>query len=154
MQNSNMKADKFQEFLDSHQITCFGREEKNDDLHTVIFRTNLGVGGQQLPVVLVTDDSLHTLLQVRVVPAAVQGVNSQTVLFYVNELNRTYKSFKYFISEDNALILDVCLTAASEQCEPQLVSLGLDIMLRHLQEEYPALMRVIWAEAPQNKKRG
>lgn len=146
MQNSNIKADKFQEFLTANQITCFGVQEMNDAVHTVIFRTNLEVGGQQLPVMFVTDDTLHAPLQVRVVAAAVQGPNTLHVFTYVNELNRTYKSFKYFISEDNALILDVCLTAVPEQFEPQLVSLALDVILRNLAEEYPVIMRKIWAE--------
>ena len=150
MQNSNIKANKFQDFLTAGQITCFGVQAMNDDFHTVIFRTNLEVGGQQLPVMFVTDDTLHTPLQVRVAPAVVQGPGRQSVLAYVNELNRTYKSFKYFISEDDALILDVCLTAVPEQFEPQLVSLTLDVILRHLQEEYPVLMRKIWADTAQN----
>ncbi|HML32228.1 histidine kinase [Sporomusa sphaeroides] len=150
MQNSNIKANKFQDFLTAGQITCFGVQAMNDDLHTVIFRTNLEIGGQQLPVMFVTDDTLHTPLQVRVVPAVVQGPDSQSVLAYVNELNRTYKSFKYFSSEDDALILDVCLTAVPEQFEPQLVSLTLDVILRHLQDEYPVLMRKIWADTAQN----
>lgn len=150
MQNSNSKANKFQEFLTANQITCFGVQAMNDELHTVLFRTNLEVGGQQLPVMVVTDDSLHTPLQVRVVPVAIRDESSQSVLTYVNELNRTYKSFKYFISEDNALILDVCLTAVPEEFEPQLVSLTLDIILRHLTEEYPVIMRKIWADTAQN----
>lgn len=146
MQNSNIKANKFQEFLTANQIACFGVQQMNDERHTVIFRTNLEIGGQQLPVMFVTDDTLHTPLQVRVAPAAVRDGNSHSVLAYVNELNRTYKSFKYFISEDNALILDVCLTAVPEQFEPQLVSLTLDIILRHLTAEYPVMMREIWAD--------
>ena len=145
MQNNNVKAKKFQEFLVANQITCFGEQTMEDDIQTVIFRTNLEVGGQQLPVMLVTDDSLHTLLQVRVVPV-LQDAGSHSVLAYINELNRTYKSFKYFLSEDKALILDVCLTGAPEQFEPQLVSLNLDIILRHLTAEYPVIMRKIWAE--------
>jgi hypothetical protein len=151
MQNDNAKARKFQEYLAANQITCFGAQEMNDELHTVIFRTNLEVGGQNLPVVLVTDDSLHTPLQVLVVSSAVQGANRHSVLTYVNELNRTYKSFKYFIGEDNDLILDVCLTVVPEQFEPQLVSLSLDIILRHLQEEYPVIMRKIWVETAPNQ---
>ena len=146
MEYSNIKADKFQEFLTANQITCFGVQEMNDAVHTVIFRTNLEVSGQQLPVMFVTDDTLYTPLQVRVVPTVVQGANTLPVLTYVNELNRTYKSFKYFISEDNALILDVCLTAVPEQFEPQLISLTLDVILRNLAEEYPVIMRKIWTE--------
>lgn len=146
MQNSNSKADKFQEFLTAGQITCFGVQAMNDELHTVIFRTNLDVGGQQLPVMFVTDDTLYAPLQVRVVPAAIRDGNSQSVLAYVNELNRTYKSFKYFSSQDGALILDSCLTGAAEHFDPQLVSLTLDVILRHLTEEYPVIMRKIWTD--------
>ncbi|SCM78728.1 Transcriptional regulator [uncultured Sporomusa sp.] len=150
MQNSNIKANKFQDFLTANQITCFGVQAINDELHTVIFRTNLEIGGQQLPVMFVTDDTLHTPLQVRVVPAVAQEASSSGLFAYINELNRTYKSFKYFISEDDALILDVCLTAVPEQFEPQLVNLTLDVILRHLQDEYPVLMRKIWADTAQN----
>jgi hypothetical protein len=146
MQAGNEKANKFQQFIEANQITCFRVQALDDELHTVIFRTNLEVGGQQLPVMFVTDDSLHTPLQVRVVPAAVQGANAPGVFAYANELNRTYKNFKYFISEDNALILDICLTAMPEQFEPQLVSLSLDSVLRHLTEEYPVIMRKIWTD--------
>lgn len=146
MQNGNVKARKLQEFLEDNQFNCFGVQEMDDEMHTVIFHTNLEVGGQQLPVRLVTDDGLHTPLQVRVVPAALHSTNSRRVLEYINELNRTYKSFKYFIGPDNALILDVCLTAVPEQFELLLVSLSLDMILRHLTEEYPVIMRKIWVE--------
>ncbi|MEN6413570.1 MAG: histidine kinase [Veillonellales bacterium] len=151
MENGNIKANKFQEFLTAGRLTCFGVQEMNDAVHTVLFRTNLEVGGQQLPVLFVTDDSLYATIQVRVVPAAVRDGNSHSVLTFVNERNRTYKNFKYFIGEDNSLILDVCLTAEPEQFEPQLVSLTLDIILRHLTDEYPVIMRTIWAgEIPQS----
>jgi hypothetical protein len=33
-----------------------------------------------------------------------------------------------------------------EQFEPQLVSLSLDSVLRHLTEEYPVIMRKIWTD--------
>ncbi|SFM00647.1 YbjN domain-containing protein [Pelosinus propionicus] len=142
---ANVKATAFQQFLESNQITCFAVQEAADEAHTVIFRTQLEVGGQQLPVMLITDDSLYTLLQVRVVAAAVKGANGPVLLDYVNTQNRTYKAFKYYLSETNDLVLDSCLPAVPEQFEPQLVSLSLDIILRHLTEEYPALMRIIWA---------
>lgn len=145
MQNSSTKASKFQEFLTANQITCFGVQEMQDEAHTVLFRTNLELEGQKLPVIVVVDEGLYTTLQVQVTSGAIRKENSQAVHRYVNELNQTYKSFKYFISEDNSLILDVCLIAAPEQFEPQLVSLLLDILLRHLTEEYPVIMRNIWA---------
>lgn len=142
---ANEKAKTFQQFLESNQITCFAVQEVTDEAHTVIFRTQLEVGGQQLPVMLITGDSLYTLLRVRVAVAAVKGANGPTLLEYVNTLNRTYKAFKYYLSETNDLILDSCLPAVPEQFEPQLISLSLDIILRHLTEEHPALMRTIWA---------
>lgn len=143
---ANVKAKTFQQFLETNQITCFAMQEVADEAHTVIFRTQLEVGGQQLPVMLITDDSLYTLLQVRVAAsAAVKGANNPALPEYVNTLNRTYKAFKYYLSETNDLILDSCLPAVPDQFEPQLISLSLDIILRHLTEEYPALMRTIWA---------
>ncbi|SFM00687.1 YbjN domain-containing protein [Pelosinus propionicus] len=141
---ANVKAKTFQQFLETNQINCFAVQEVADEAHTVIFRTQLEIGGQQLPVMLITDDSLYTLLQVRVA-VAVKGANDPALQEYVNFLNQTYKAFKYYLSETNDLILDSCLPAVPERFEPQLVSLTLDIILRHLTEEYPALMRTIWA---------
>ncbi len=149
MINSNSKANKFQDFLTANQINCFGVREMNDEANTVLFRTNLEVGGQQLPVLLITDAGIYTLLQVQVAPEVIREGNNQSVLDHINTLNRSYKSFKFFINDENALILDVCLTAMPEQFDPQLVSLTLDTILRHLADEYPLIMRKIWGDATQ-----
>ncbi len=144
MSQRNQKAIKFQEFLAARQITCFADQETGNEINTVVFRANLDVGGQHLPLMLVTDDSIYTLLQVRVA-AAVQDPTRPSVLAYINELNKTYKLFKYFIGTENELILACCLPATAERFEPELVSLSIDLILQHLQEEYPVIMRKLWA---------
>lgn len=149
MQLNNQKAQLFQEFLTANNINCFEAQVMDDELNTVVFRTNLAVGGQNLPVLVATDDSLYTPLQVRVAAVAIQGNNQTELLVYINELNRLYKSFKYIITQDNALVLTVCLTSAVEQFVPQLVGTILDVMLSHLNEEYPNIMRKIWADSAQ-----
>lgn len=140
----NQKAIKFREFLTVNQITCFAEQETGNEINTVVFRASLDISGQQLPMMIMTDDSIYTLIQVRVA-AAIPETTGQSLLNYVNELNKTYKLFKYFISAENELILACCLPATPGRFEPELISLSIDMLLQHLQEEYPVVMRKLWA---------
>ena len=141
---SNAKAQKLQSYFQEAGIDCFGVQETGDELQTVLFRTELAVGGQTLPLLLFTDNSLYSMIKVRVAAAAVKAENRQTVLDCLNEQNRQYKLFKYAVSNEQDVVLDICLPAAPETFDPQLVPITIDLALRHLNEFYPVLMRTIW----------
>ena len=42
--------------------------------------------------------------------------------------------------------LDSCLTDTEESFDPRLVHTVIDVILRHLTEEYPNLMSLVWAK--------
>ena len=65
---------------------------------------------------------------------------------YINELNRQYKVFKYFVTEDGDLCLDSCIPSSSDSFDGELVYTIIDVLLKHLVEHYAVLMRKIWSE--------
>ena len=142
----NAQAQKFSDFLDAKEITCFNVQQAEDDLHTAVFRSTMEVGGSTLPVALVLDDSIYGMLRVQVVPQAVQGDNKAALLEYINTQNRTYKVFKYYLAENGALFLDSCILLANDQENGPMIYAVIEVLLKHLQETYPALMRTIWGK--------
>ena len=128
------KAEKFDKFLEENKITCFSKEEVKNDLHTVVYRAHMEVSGQMLPTMVVADDSIYTMIQVRVAASVVNEGNKQAVLF------------KYYVADNGDICLDSCLTDTEESFDPRLVHTVIDVILRHLTEEYPNLMSLVWAK--------
>ena len=61
-------------------------------------------------------------------------------------MNGKYKVFKYYITDNGDICLDSCLTDTEESFDPRLVHTVIDVILRHLTEEYPNLMSLVWAK--------
>lgn len=140
------KAEKFDKFLEENKITCFNKEEVKNDLHTVVYRAHMEVSGQMLPTMVVSDDSIYTMIQVRVAVSVVNEGNKQAVLEHINAMNAKYKVFKYYVADNGDICLDSCLTDTEESFDPRLVHTVIDVILRHLTEEYPNLMSLVWAK--------
>ncbi|MDU4960773.1 MAG: YbjN domain-containing protein [Sporomusaceae bacterium] len=141
----NEKAAKLAAYFHEAGIDCFDCRDSGDELQTVLFRTQLTVEEQHLPLLVVTDSSLYTLIKVRVAANAVNDGNRQAVLEYLNELNRQYKAFKYSGSAENDIVLEICLPATPAAFDPQLVQILIDLALRHLREVVPVLSGKIGA---------
>ncbi len=140
------KAEKFDKFLADNNITCFAKEEVKNDLHTVVYRAHMEVSGQMLPTMVVTDDSIYTMIQVRVAASVINDENRQAVLEHINALNGKYKVFKYYLTANGDICLDSCLTDTEAGFDPMLIHTVIDVILKHLTEEYPNLMSLVWAK--------
>lgn len=141
----NEKATTFQTFLSENKLSYFSSEIRNDELNTVLFRTELLINGSNLPLLLFTDDSIYTMIKILIVPNGVNENNKESILAKINKLNLQYKIFKYTITDDNDIVLDISLPAVPEHFDERLVMSIIDIAVKHLVEEYPALMHVVWA---------
>ena len=115
------KAGKFDKFLAENKITCFSKEEVKNDLHTVVYRAHMEVSGQMLPTMVVCDDSIYTMIQVRVAAAVINEGNKQAVLEHINGMNGKFKVFKYYLSDNGDICLDSCLTDTDDSFDPRLV---------------------------------
>ena len=61
----NKKAESFKKYLDDNKIKSFTVDEIADDqLNSVVFRSNIEINGQQLPTIVVLDSSIYGMVRV------------------------------------------------------------------------------------------
>ncbi|WP_455653024.1 hypothetical protein [Phascolarctobacterium sp.] len=86
------------------------------------------------------------MIQVRVAAGVVNGGNREAVLAHLNELNKKYKVFKYYEGDNGDICLDSCITTTDEGFEAPIIHTVIDVILKHLTEEYPVLMSKVWGK--------
>ena len=141
----NLKATKFTNFINERNINVFQMQEIDGDMHPVVYRSAMEVGGQNLPTMLVIDDSIYVMLQVRVGAGLVKESNKAAVMEHMNSLNENYKVFKYYANENGDIVIESCIPTTDEEFMPELVHAVIDFFLKHLNEEYPKLMKTVWS---------
>ena len=141
----NLKATKFTNFINERNINVFQMQELDGDMHPVVYRSAMEVGGQNLPTMLVIDDSIYVMLQVRVGAGLVKESNKAAVMEHMNSLNENYKVFKYYANENGDIVIESCIPTTDEEFMPELVHAVIDVVLKHLNEEYPKLMKTVWS---------
>ena len=141
----NLKATKFTNFINDRNINVFQMQEIDGDMHPVVYRSAMEVGGQNLPTMLVIDDSIYVMLQVRVGAGLVKESNKAAVMEHMNSLNENYKVFKYYANENGDIVIESCIPTTDEEFMPELVHAVFDVELKHLNEEYPKLMKTVWS---------
>ena len=141
----NLKATKFTNFINERNINVFQMQEIDGDMHPVVYRSAMEVGGQNLPTMLVIDDSIYVMLQVRVGAGLVKESNKAAVMEHMNSLNENYKVFKYYANDNGDIVIESCIPTTDEEFMPELVHAVIDVVLKHLNEEYPKLMKTVWS---------
>ena len=141
----NLKAQKFSNFINERNINVFQIQDLEGDMHPVVYRSAMEVGDQNLPTMLVIDDSIYVMLQVRVGAGLVKDSNRAAVMAHMNSLNENYKVFKYYANENGDIVIESCIPTTDEEFMPELVHAVIDVVLKHLNEEYPKLMKTVWS---------
>lgn len=145
----NKKAEEFQKYLDAdeNKKSAFQTEEVKDDAqNTVVFRSHIVVEGQQLPTLVILDDSVFSMIRIQISPKAQTEENELKVLKLANEHNLKYKPFKLYFDATGSLILDVCLLTPGEDFS----ELGdeiygmFEVLINFLNESYRPIMKEIW----------
>ena len=140
----NMKSKKFQSYLDSNDLKFFQQNVTHDEADTVVFQSNIQVEGQTLPVGIITDDTIYTIIRVQIGTGLVKEENKAKLNEYLNSLNRSYKVFKYVVAEDGSVFLDACLPSTGGGFDPEVVRVILDVIVDHLTQEYKNIMKSAW----------
>ena len=141
----NKKAEAFIKYLDDKKITCFAIEQISEDkLNTVVFRSHIVVEGQRLPTLVMLDSSIYGMLRVQLAANAVNETNEVAILREINKVNRQYKVFKYYLTDDGSLYLDSCLLCQNGRLEGDMIYTVLDVIIKHLEKEYKKIMQLIW----------
>ena len=142
----NKKAEQFQAYLKEQGIeNVFTMEEREDELHTVLFRSRLDIEGSKLPAVVIFDDSLYGIVRVLVAPKALTDENTLTVMGIANGYNKRYKALKFYFDDAGALLLDAALISVEGERTGEMVYAMFDVIIRHLNEAYKEIMRSVWA---------
>lgn len=143
----NKKAESFKAFLDNAKINVFAVEEVADDaLNSVVFRSHLEIEGNQLPTIVVLDDSVYSMIRILIAPKVENEKKAQKVRALLNDFNKQYKVFKYYLDDNNAVVLDLCLVTPGEKIEGELIYAMFDLVINHLNESYKSLMEAIWGK--------
>ena len=142
----NKKAEQFQTYLKEKDLeNVFTVEEREDEQHTVLFRSQIDVEGNKLPTVVIFDDSIYGVLRVLVVPKALKEENELALMKLANGYNKRYKALKYYFDDAGALLLDVTLLSVEGERTGDMVYAMFDVMIRHLNEAYKEIMHSVWA---------
>lgn len=141
----NSKAESFKTYLDKNKITSFTIEKiKDDQLNSVIFRSNIEVNGQQLPTIVILDSSIYGMIRILVAPKVLNDNNETELFKEVNNLNKAYKSFKYYFDNEGSLIADCCVLLKDGTVDGDLIYTMFEVIIRNLNSEYKKLMQLIW----------
>lgn len=141
----NPKAQSFQAYLDKENLKDFTPEEiSGDDLKPVVFRSHLALQEARLPVVVVWDLSIYGMVRILVARKALKKDNEAALLKRINETNRKYKAFKYYLDEEGNLVLDACILCRGQKVDGELVYILFNTLAQHLEETYGQWMKTIW----------
>ena len=141
----NTKALDFQEFLMENNIGVFSSETLDDDYNTVIFRSKIETHGQLLPMAIIIDMSIFTVIRTQIV-TGVDRARWPQLKDYLNSLNRRFKIFKYYLRDDGTIILDVCLPYVDESFDSKMIQLMLSVIVQHLEAVYQDIMAEVWGK--------
>ena len=142
----NKKAEQFQEYLKEKELeNVFTLEEREDELHTALFRSQIDIEGNKLPTVVIFDDSLYGVVRVLVAPKALTEENALAVMKLANGYNKRYKALKYYFDDAGALFLDVAILSVEGERTGDMVYAMFDVIIRHFSEAYKEIMRAVWA---------
>jgi hypothetical protein len=146
----NTKAEVFNKYLEDKEIKAFQVEEIADDAqHTVVYRSHIEVEGQQLPTLVLLDDSVFSMVRVQVAPQALTEENELELQRMASEYNMKFKPFKLYFDQNGDLVLDVCLLTPRQK-EEEFAQLGdevygmFDVLIKFLEENYRGWMKKIW----------
>ena len=138
------KKDKaFQEYLDSHKISGFGKQYAGENGEVVIYRSNLQIKGNAIPFMILLDNSVYTLLQFQAAAGAVKPEKKETLSAYFNDLNNQYRMLKFTADAAGNVLLSVSIPAGAPHFEPALVIAILNEVEKLLNGEYDKLMEEI-----------
>lgn len=138
------KVAAFQKYLDDNKIGGFGLQDFQNDVHAQAFRSNLPVEGQNLPFMILLDDSVYTMLQVQVATSIATGEKRAKICEYLNDLNEQYRMLKYSADAAGNVLLTCCIPAGVPHFEPALVIAILNQIQGHLNALYPDIMKHLW----------
>lgn len=139
----NKNAETFKTYLAEKDIKVFEVEELEDNQRTAVFRSHITTEGQQLPTVVILDESMFGLIRVQIMSKALTEANRLELLKMVNEESAGYKPFKLYLNKEGDLILDVCLILEGKPNGDSIYAM-FALIIDYLNANYRRFMKCIW----------
>ena len=145
MAELNQKADSYKHFVEKKDPKAFIVDPiKDDPFHTVVFRSHMDVDGTPLQLIVVLDDSAFGVIRVLLAPKALKEGNKEALLSLLNEYNRTYKAFKFYLDKEESLIMDTCVIFREPQVDGNMMYGLFQMISKELDAKYKEIMKTIW----------
>ena len=142
----NKKAEAFSAYLKEKDIRAFAVEElEGDEQKTAVFRSHITTEGQQLPTIVILDESMFAMVRVQIAPKALSEENQLELLKMVNEESAGYKPFKLYLNKEGDLTLDVCLVIEGELKGDTIYAM-FALIIDYLNNNYRNFMKRIWQD--------
>ncbi|MBP3780476.1 MAG: hypothetical protein ILA30_02300 [Selenomonas sp.] len=142
----NNTAAMFLSYLEFKKIEGFQIEELKDARHSVIFRTNIVLKGQTVPLGIIIDNSQYVMVRANIATQAVSDENAFAINNLLMRRNYQNKLLKYYLTPDASVILDVCIPYQKGHFSAELVYTIMQMVVKEIQKQYKEFMNVIWAE--------
>ena len=140
----NKNAGAFKAYLDKNGIKVFEAEElQGANQQTTVFRSYITTNGQQLPTIVILDESVFAILRVQISPRALTEKNQLELLKMINEESAAYKPFKFYLNGNGDLMMDVCLFI-EEELKGDAVYTLFSVIVNYLDANYRKFMKCIW----------
>ena len=142
----NKKAEAFSAYLKEKDIQAFAVEElEGDEQKTAVFRSHITTEGQQLPTIVILDESMFAMVRVQIAPKALSEENQLELLKMVNEESAGYKPFKLYLNKAGDLMMDVCLVIEDELKGDSIYAM-FALIIDYLNNNYRNFMKRIWQD--------
>ena len=124
-------------------VLVVGLADDEDNQRTAVFRSHITTEGQQLPTVVILDESMFGLIRVQIAPKALSEENRLELLEMVNEESAGYKPFKFYLNKEGDLIMDVCLVLEDKANGDSIYAM-FALIIDYLNANYRNFMKCIW----------
>ena len=142
----NSEAAKFATYLKTNKVDSFNLEELDDEHNSVIFRTTLIINGQYIPLGIIIDDTIFAIIRVNVAVRAVTDDNYFELFNLIMRLNNKSKLFKYYLTPDLSIILDICVPYEEGHVPCELLHRLVSVVAKELETHYRDFLKVLWGE--------
>ncbi len=139
-------ADMFAAYLEFKHIEGFKREELNDERHSTIFRTNIVLKGQVVPLGVIIDRSPYVMVRANIATQAVTDDNAFAINNLLMRRNYQNRLFKYYLTPDASVILDVCIPYQKGHFSAELIYNIVQMTAQEIKEQYKEFVNIIWLD--------
>ena len=142
----NSEAIKFATYLENNNVDSFNVEELADDHNSVIFRSSFIVHGQYIPMGIIIDDTIFAIIRVNIAVRAVTDDNYFEIFNLIMRLNNKSKLFKYYLTPDLSIILDICVPYEEGHIPCELLHRLVFVAAQELETRYRDFMELLFGE--------